>query len=204
MTGHEIDLSTWPRANQFRFFRNHQRPQFAMTARVDVTRLMVAKAGGQSVYRASVHAIGAGLHAVPELLTRFRGNTVTRFDRIDLSLTVPLADGNFRYACVAWQPDRAAFIAAVAALAIPAGSGLDADPSRLDVAYLSCVPWLDYTALTNAMADADDCVPRVGWGRIVPDGARFTMAMTLEVHHGLVDGRQVAAFFAAVQAAADG
>lgn len=206
MTGHSIDLSTWPRADQFRLFRSYQRPHFATTARIDVTRLMAAKAQGQSVYRASCHAIGAGIHAVPELLTRFRGDAVTRFARVDLSMTVPLADGNFRYAYVPWQPDRAGFDADMAAITATAAAGgdLNANPGRQDVAYLSCVPWLDYTSLNNALPDAHDCIPRVGWGRIVPDGARSTMAMTIEVHHALVDGRQVGDFFAAVQAAADG
>lgn len=205
MTGHIIDQSTWPRADQFRFFRTYQRPHFATTSRIDVTRLMAAKARGQSVYRASVHAIGAGIHAVPELLTRFRGDVVTRFDRVDLSMTVPLADGNFRYAYVPWQPDRASFDAEMSAItaAAAAGGDLNANPGRQDVAYLSCVPWLDYTSLNNALPDADDCIPRIGWGKIVTDGARSTMAMTIEVHHALVDGRQVGDFFAAVQAAMD-
>lgn len=204
MTGQTIDLATWPRADQFRLFRSYQRPHFATTARIDVTRLVVAKARGQSVYRASVHAIGAGIHAVPALLTRFRGEVVTRHDRVDLSVTVPLPDGNFRYAWVPWMPDRAAFDAGMARIVTDAVAGgeLSANPGRQDVAYLSCVPWLDYTSLNNALPDADDCIPRVGWGRIVTEGNRSTMAMTLEVHHALVDGRHVADFFAAVQAAA--
>jgi chloramphenicol O-acetyltransferase type A len=205
MTGHIVDPATWARADQFRFFRRYERPHYATTARIDVTRLMAAKAGGQSVYRASVHAIGAGIHAVPELLMRFRKDLVTRFDRVDLSMTVPLADGNFRYAYVPWQPDRVAFDADMAAIVADAAAGgdLNANAGRHDVAYLSCMPWLDYTSLNNALPDAEDCIPRVGWGRIVTDGGRSSMAMTIEVHHALVDGRQVGDFFAAVQAAAD-
>jgi chloramphenicol O-acetyltransferase type A len=205
MTRQTIDLATWPRADQFRHFRSYQRPHYATTARIDVTRLMDAKARGQSVYRASVHAIGAGIHAVPELCMRFRGNVVTRFDRVELSMTVPLADGNFRYAYVPWHPDRATFDAGMAAVVARAAAGgeLNANPGQQDVAYLSCLPWLDYSAINNAMADADDCIPRVSWGKIVTDAGCSTMAMTLEVHHALVDGRQVGDFFAAVQSAAD-
>jgi chloramphenicol O-acetyltransferase type A len=76
---------------------------------------------------------------------------------------------------------------------------------RDDVAYLSCMPWLDYTSINNALPHADDCIPRVSWGKIVPEAdGRQRMAMTIEVHHALVDGRQVGDFFAAVQAALDG
>ena len=61
------------------------------------------------------------------------------------------------------------------------------------------MPWLDYTAINNALLGPQDCIPRVTWGRIVDHGGRFDMAMTLEVHHALVDGAQVGAYFAAVQ-----
>ena len=70
-----------------------------------------------------------------------------------------------------------------------------------DVAYLSCLPWLDYTSLDNALPSANDCIPRVSWGKIVPKGDGFDMAMTLQVHHALVDGLQVGQFFEATQTA---
>ena len=65
------------------------------------------------------------------------------------------------------------------------------------------MPWLDYTSINNALPGPDDCIPRVSWGKFVDQGRRWDMAMTLEVHHALVDGAQVGAYFAAVQAALD-
>jgi chloramphenicol O-acetyltransferase type A len=167
---------------------------------------MAQKAAGVSVYRACLWAIGAGLHAVPELCMRFREDVVTRYDRVDLSMTVPLADGNFRYAYVPWQPDFAAFDGCAAALIaeVAAGGDLNAnDGGRDDVAYLSAMPWLDYSSISNALPHAQDCIPRVSWGKIVEVAGRWSMAMTIEVHHALVDGRQVGEFFAAVQGALD-
>ena len=91
-------MATWPRAAQFAFFRGYQRPHYAVTARPDVTHLLARRQGlGLSPYRACIWAIGAGLHGVPELLTRFRGDQVTAHDRVELSMTVPVADGTFRY-----------------------------------------------------------------------------------------------------------
>ncbi len=75
---------------------------------------------------------------------------------------------------------------------------------RDDVAYLSCLPWLDYTALDNALPGPDDCIPRVSWGRFHEDSpAAGRMAMTLQVHHALVDGLHAGGFFTAVQGALD-
>jgi chloramphenicol O-acetyltransferase type A len=206
MAEHPVDLATWPRADQFRFFRTYERPHYAITARVDVTRVLARKVDGVSAYRACLYAIGAGLHAVPELCMRFRGDVVVRHDRLDLSMTVPLADGNFRYAYVPWVPDREAFDTEAARVIadVSAGGTLNANTGqRDDVAYLSCLPWLDYSSLNNALPHAGDCIPRVSWGKFVTVGGGASCAMTIEVHHALVDGRQVGDWFAAVQGALD-
>ena len=207
MAEHSVDLAVWPRADQFRFFRTYGKPHYAVTSRIDVSRLIALKAQGISPYRACVFAIGAGIHAVPELCMRFRGDVVVQHDSVELSMTVPLADGNFNYAYVPFLPDHSAFDAQCRGIidATAAGTGLNANAGqRDDLAYLSCMPWLDYTSINNALPGPDDCIPRVSWGKFVDHGNRHDMAMTIEVHHALVDGRQVGDYFAAVQAALDG
>lgn len=202
MTGTRIDLSTWSRTPQFRFFQSFQRPHYAITARVDATRLMAAKADGLSPYRTTLWAIGAGLHAVPALRHRFKGDEVWRFDRLDLSMTVPVGD-DIRFGFQRWHPDRARFDAELIAEIARVEAGADLDPrlGQMDVAFASCLPWLDYTALDNAMPYADDCIPRIAWGKIVETGRGHDMAMTLQAHHALVDGRHMADFFRATEAA---
>ena len=205
MTGHPVDLAVWQRAEQFRFFSQFDRPHFATTVRMDVTALMSSrKERDLSPFRHTIWAIGKGLHAVPELCMRFRKTTVTQYDRLLLSPTIPLENGDFRYTYLAYNPNRARFDAhAQEKIAeVRAGAPLNAnDGSIEDVAYLSCLPWLDYTSLDNALPGPDDCIPRISWGKIVPKGDGFDMAMTIQVHHALVDGRQVGDFFDATQTA---
>jgi chloramphenicol O-acetyltransferase type A len=202
----DLDLATWPGREQFRFFRTYERPHYAITARIDVSALMARKAD-LPVFRTCLWAIGHGLHAVPELRLRFAGDRVTLHDRLDLSPTIATEGGDFRYTYIPWDTDRAAFDAEAAAriARVRAGQPLDANTGgREAVAYLSCLPWMDYTALDNALPHGADCIPRVSWGRIVPSARGHDMAMTLQVHHALVHGAHVGAFFAAAQAAFDG
>lgn len=206
MAEHEVDVATWSRADQFRFFRTFGKPHYAVTSRLDVSALMRRKADGVSAYRGCLFAIGAGLHAVPELTMRFRGDRVVRHDMVHLSMTVPTEAGSFGYAYVPWASDLAAFDGTAARLIaeVARGGALNANTGQCDdVAYLSCMPWLDFTSINNAMPGPDDCIPRVNWGKFVDHGARWDMAMTLEVHHALVDGAQVGAYFTAVQDALD-
>lgn len=203
-----IDLDSWPRAQAFRWFRGFERPHYAVTVRLDATRLMEArKPAGTSLFRAGLHAIGCGLHSVPELCMRFRGETVVRHDRVMLSTPVPRPGGSFNFAYVPFAPDFDRFDAG-AQRALEEARHRETLTGRLEgqdgVAYMSCLPWLDFTALDNAMPHADGCIPRVCWGKIVPEGAGWRMAMSLQVHHALVDGAHLGQFFAAAQTALDG
>lgn len=206
MTYRLVDLATWPRAAQFHLFKTYQNPHYATTVRLDVTHLMARKASGVSAYRACLYAIGAGIHAVPELCMRFVNDQVVQHDMISLSMTVPTKAGSFGYAYVPFESDFAKFDTQADDLiaAVAAGQALAPNTGeRDDLAYLSCMPWLDYSSINNALPGPHDCIPRITWGKFVQNGSRWDMAMTLEVHHALVDGAQVSAYFAAVQRALD-
>lgn len=200
----QINLSTWPAADQYRFFRSFERPHFAVTARIDVSNLMANK-NRLPIFRSCIWAIGAGLNSVPQLRLRFKDDQVYAYDKIDLSATIAAANGDFRFAYFVWQEDREAFDAHAAEeiQTIRSDTPHDVSGNRPDLAYLSCLPWLDYTSLDNAMPNADDCIPRVSWGKIVPTASGYDMAMTLHVHHALVLGAHLGQFFVSCQAAFD-
>ncbi len=193
-----VDLDTWPGAAQFRFFRSFERPHYAITTRMDATRL---KAAPGSAFRSALWAIGAGHAAVDELRLRFEGDTVTLYDDVQISPPIALDDGTFGYGYFNWVQDRAVFDAHAAEVIqqVRTHGSLDPASGKPSVSYASCLPWLDYTGLDNALPDKDDCIPRVSWGKIVPKGDGFDMAMTIQVHHALVDGRAVGRFFEATQ-----
>ena len=206
--GTPIDIATWARAPQYRLFRGFQHPHYATTVRMDVTALMAAKAAhGVSPYRGCLFAIGNGLNAVPELRVRFKGDVVTQNERVGLSMTVPRADGTFGFGYLEFDADFDRFdAAAMAEIARARTAAIEPDKDgRNDLAYLSCTPWLDYVSITNAMPSPEDCIPRIGWGKIVPEGGgRFAMSMTIEVHHAIADGLHVGMFFDAVKTTLDG
>ena len=206
MTGRQIDIDTWERAPQYQLFRGFQHPHFATTVRINVTALMAAKAArGVSPYRACLHAIGTGIHAVPALCTRFRGDVVTQYDQIALSMTVPRDDGSFGFGYLEYTPNFETFDAAARA-EVARARVAEVEPDkdgRVDLAYLSCTPWLDYVSITNAMPSPEDCIPRIGWGKIVEESGGHAMSMTIEVHHAIADGLHVGQFFEAVQKALD-
>ncbi|MEL6689096.1 MAG: CatA-like O-acetyltransferase [Pseudomonadota bacterium] len=208
MAGKLLDLETWPGAPHFRLFSGFERPQYNVTSRVNVTALMTAKdTHGLSPFRTIIWAIGKGLDAVPELRMRFTRDAggepiVTLHDHAVMSATIDRPDGSFGFSYFEWQDDRSVFDQKAAAhiAEVRADDGFHPDAAEHQcLAYLSCLPWLDYTSIDNVIPHRDDCTPRVSWGRIVERvGGGHEMAMTLEAHHAFVHGRQVGAFFEAV------
>ena len=205
----EVDLTNWPRREALTLSRRFKKPQYAVPARVDVPRILPRRADDEafSGYLACTHAIGTALHTVPELGCRIRGDKVVCHDQMMLSPTLQFADGRLGFTYLEWQPDYTAFAAQARAViedTLAGGAlkpGVDGDDA---VAFLSCQPWLDFTAFDNPVFDRDDTIPRICWGKYTPEvTGRWTMAVALQVHHGLMDGVHVAQFFKSMQAAAD-
>ena len=208
-----IDIDGWERAGPFRFFSTYQRPQYGLVARIDITRMMTErKAAGHRPFIMMLHAMSVAGNAVPAFRQRLRGGTggeplsVIEYDRIGLGPTVARPDGSFAFASIPHADCFASFEEEAARRIVEAigTTGLEDKATDDGSLYLSCTPTIDFTALTNAMRGPLDSVPRICWGKFVeaPDG-RWSCALSVEVHHCLIDGAHIAAFFAAAQQTLD-
>ena len=62
--------------------------------------------------------------------------------------------------------------------------------------FITSLPWLHYTQLTQPTAGGDESNPRISWGGFAPDWrGRLQLPVTLLAHHGLVDGLHIARFY---------
>lgn len=198
------DLETWPRASQFRFFRGVANPHFALTASVDASRLMeVDRPAGVSVFNAALHSIMSAANAVPELRTRFAGDEVREYDVVHASVTVPIEGERFAFCDIPYAPDWPDFDGNCRREVERAKrqETLKSDiAGEADWIYLTCLPWLTFTAMTHPVDGPEDCIPRIGWGKIERDGEQWRMPVAVQVHHALVDGLHVGQFFQALEA----
>ena len=140
---------------------------------------------------------------MPALKIRFVGSRVLEYDAISLSATVPRPGDTFGYAYIPYFEDWSLFDESCKAIIDETARGADLGANtgqRHDLAYLSCLPWIDFTALDNALPGPDDCIPRISWGKFVEsaDGS-WSCPVAVQVHHALVDGLQVGQFFDAAQ-----
>lgn len=205
--GRFIDLETWKRRQHYELFRHAAQPFFSVTVTVDVSGWWRRCQADESL-SFSLAAIFAMLRAAngsEPLRLRLRGDRVWLHDRVGTGTTVLRADETFGFARLDPGPAFDAFCrAARPVLAEAKQPGpLDAMHDVDDLIYHSTLPWLRFTAFSNALPGGDDSIPRVVFGGVFADGEAFRMPVGVEVHHALVDGLDVARFLESFQAHLD-
>lgn len=196
-----IDLETWLRRDHYEFFRAFERPHFSVTARVDVTQAWTSSRGGErgGFTAAVLWELMRAVNEVEAFRLRLRPDgSVWLHDRVGLGPTVLRRDGTFGFARLPFTEDRTAFarhaLEEFARAARETGLRRD-DPSQDDVVFQSTLPWIRFTSFTNAIPHRDDSIPRIVFGKFVREGEKVTMPVAVEVHHALVDGKDVGEFF---------
>ena len=198
----KIDLEHWDRREIFSFFSRLAQPFYSVSFRLDVTELRrFCKENGLSFYYAMVFLVTRAVNETEAFLYTIEDGEVFLLDRREPSLT-DRGEGE-RYFHIVTMPlgeELTAFCAAAAEKSRAQKNFIDYCSEGRDLVYLSTLPWLDLTALTNErdLGD-DDVVPRIAWGRYGECGGRLTLGMSVEVDHRFVDGADIGAFAARLE-----
>ncbi len=190
-TATPVDLENWERKQRFAMFRNVSNPHFSVTADIDVTRLIeVYKPQGVSVFNAVLYAIMKTVNGIPEFRTRFKGDQIYQYDFSDPSYTIPIQGTAFAFCetpyCENWQEFNAACLET--SEQAKQQTHVQENETSDHLTWLTCAPWVHFTALAHASNGPDDCMPRIAWGKFTKRGDRWHMPVNIQAHHSLVDG----------------
>lgn len=201
MTFKEIDISNSPRRAHFDHFRHAPDPHVGLTVDVDVTDFVrLCKNRGWSFYLAFIRIAAMAANAVPELRRRIRGDRVIEYERCDTSHIELLDNGAYCYCTLRHDPaqsweDYMRYAAAQRERA-RAGASIEEEDDVERLYFISTVPWLHYRDFSQPNYGPDASNPAITWGRYESDyRGRLMMPVSLLVHHSLVDGFQIAAFY---------
>ena len=192
-----IDRAHWDRREIFDFFSPLSNPFYAVSFRLDVTELYrYCKVEGLSFYYAMIFLVTRAVNGTEAFLYTLRDGEVFLLDRREPSFTDRHAGAKyFHIVTMPCAGSIAQFCAAAAETSRAQQGFIDYASERADLVYLSTVPWLDLTALTNERdMDRDDAIPRIAWGKYTEWDGRRTLGMSVEVNHRFVDGADIGAF----------
>ena len=202
MASRELDMTRYGRKAQFDYFRSLAYPYLGVTVQVDITDFLSAlKAKNAPFFLSFCRAATRAANAVPAFRQRIRGEGIAEYDRCPGSVTLATPDGNY---CYCTLPDDEPFElwlpAAEAARdrALREASVEDGEDGE-SLLFLSSVPWLHYHDLTQPVPQPADSNPRITWGKYAEEGGRMLLPVTVLINHALMDARQIADFFAALE-----
>lgn len=201
-----IDQATWDRAEVFRFFSGISHPFYSLTFNVDVTALYChAKARGISFYYALVYLCTKAVNSVENMRYLIHEGQVALTGERSPSFTDMKKGGElFHIVTMPCRGTMEDFCAAAREKSVVQQGFIDQSAETGDLIYLSCVPWLEITGLTNERGlDIDDTIPRISWGKYVERDGRKALGMSVEVNHRFVDGVHVGRFYEALQSMID-
>lgn len=193
----KIDLERWDRREIFDFFSPLSNPFYSVTFRLDVTELYrFCRERGLSFYYTMVFLVTRAVNGTEAFLYTIRGGEVFLLDRREPSFT-DRREGE-KYFHIVTMPCRGSveeFCAAAAEKSRSLRGFIDCAAESDELIYLSSLPWLDLSSLTNERdLDPDDAIPRIAWGKYTEENGRRTLGMSVEVNHRFVDGADIGAF----------
>ena len=196
-----LDLESWPRRQQFDFFRGYANPFFNICTNLDVTGLLRLGRSRKGLSFSLLYHYLA-LRTANELEPfryRLRGDRVLVHDRIQAGTTVLMDGERFAFCYFEYDDDFARFAeqarAAVKSLRA-SGGRLEPRDDQDDLIHCSVLPWISFTSFSNARrGDRQDSVPKIVFGKYFAERDRFKMPVSVEVHHALMDGLHVGRYF---------
>lgn len=202
-----LDLDTWPRRAAFDHFRRFDKPYFNVCTRIDVAALKAAAAGsGGGISLACAYLALRLANASEPFRLRLEDGRVRVYDAVQGSTTVLRDDESITFAYLdpsgSWHDFVARASAGIAAARDPQ-SGFDPRLDDAALIHLTTLPWVHFTSFSHARNwGREDSVPKLAFGRLAAEGERLWMPLSVEVHHGLMDGLHVGRFIEAFEAAA--
>lgn len=193
-----IDMATWPRKSVYEFFSAFTEPFHGICLRLDCTATrLYARAHHIPVFIPLLQRALTASMLVENLRLRIVDGAVWRYEFIHGGCVVARPNNTIGFTSFPYQPT----IVEQYQTALPA---IERTRARLDLERtpmqnlirFSSLPWLDFTDLSHARNFAfADSAPRITFGKITENNGRFSMPVSINVHHALVDGLHLGLFF---------
>lgn len=180
-----------------------EEPFFGITTRVDCTKAYAeAKASGVSFFTYYLHKTLVAVNSIENFRYRIIDNGVYVFDRIDASATILREDKTFGFSLMEYRKDFTEFaeITRKEIERIQNTSGLLTREFDINLIHFSALPWIDFTSYSHARSFTfPDSCPKISFGKMMEENGHKTMALSVHVHHALVDGYHVGQFLTLFQ-----
>jgi chloramphenicol O-acetyltransferase type A len=196
----QLDIENWNRREHFEFFNQCDEPFLGIVAEIDCTDAYNTCKSNSIPFSLYLHfqAIVA-VNQTEEFRYRIKNDEIIIFDKIHVTTTIGRDDNTFAFSFIPFTPSLNEFInlakIEIDTIKKSSGLGLNENTRRLDVIHFSTVPWISFTGVTHPRNfKFKDSVPKITFGRYFHRNDRIIMPVSVNAHHGLMDGYHVSQF----------
>ena len=202
-----IDFNTWPRYKHFQMFSHFDYPHFNLCVPIDATRVIHSvKKHHFSLTVAFIYLVSRTANAFPAFRQRIRDNEVVEHEVVHPSATILSKDDLYSFCYIPYEADFPKFhedgnrrIKAVQEHPI-----LEDEPGMDDLIFVSALPWIAFTSISHPIhMHPVDSIPRFSWGKYSEDANKISIPVSVQVHHGLMDGYHVGLYYQHLQELCD-
>jgi chloramphenicol O-acetyltransferase type A len=195
-----INTENWNRKEHFDFFSKMANPYFGIVTEVDCTQAYKkAKENSYSFFAYYLHKSMIAVNSVEELKYRIVDKNIVEFPSINAGATVGRKDGTFGFIFVNFSNDFDRFNdelqKEIESVHNSTGLRLNDDDIKKDLIRHSTIPWTSFTGLLHPTNfDQSESVPKITFGKFnIRDNKKY-LPISIEAHHGLVDGFHLAKY----------
>ena len=194
----EIDIATWSRKDHYEFFSRFDEPFFGVVVKIDCTEAYrYAKEHQLSFFLLYLYRALKAANRIEPFRYRIVDKKVFLFDQVHASPTISRTNGTFGFGYMNFEEEEQQFYIQAqrvteevrqSSVLIPSGSGEN-------WIHFSALPWLDFTSISHARSFSfPDSCPKISFGKLTEENGKWSMPVSVHVHHALMDGYHVGLF----------
>jgi chloramphenicol O-acetyltransferase type A len=203
-----LDVTTWARRDLFEFFRRYDNPYFNVCTQLDVTTLLAHLRRHPPVsVSLTLHYLALRVaNEIEPFRYRLKDGKVIIHDVIHGGTIVLLPNESFNFAYFDYQEDFGTFMSEAQRAVDEVKLGdkpFSASPNE-DRIHFTILPWLTFTSFAHARNwGREDSIPKIAFGKFTTENGRTRLPISVEVHHGLMDGLHVGRYLTRFQELAE-
>ncbi len=201
-----IDLDSWHRKEHFYYFLDMDDPYTGVVVNVDCTRAKQrAKELGTSFWLYYMHkSLTAAIRTEPLRYRIDEQKRVVCLDTLYAGTTIDNPAGSYSIAVLPYHEDYDTFVrestAKMARIRAVPGINFTEEAKSAENILYSTVPQLSFTMLKHATYhNSGESRPKITFGGCFEQNGRWLMPVSVEVHHALMDGGDIAEHIALFQ-----
>jgi len=194
----KIDMNSYPRKAHFEYFKNMAYPYVGATVNIDITYLLnVIKRKKLPFFLTILYIATNAANKIPEFRRRIDHDSIIEYSHCNTSHTVALQDETYCYCELNSSMNYKNFLEyAEDKQRLSKIQAITNDGSERDsLFFVSCLPWISYTAIIQPVPSPSDCNPRITFGRYFRQNDITLMPTSILANHALVDGLHIAKFY---------